>query len=608
MKLSPISLAVLPLLTVFTANAAVYQIVELDTPTTVRLTSGVAATQQGDTVVNGSTLLGVNLDLAAINFDSTAIQALLTAEQLEAAREGVVDDTVAGILISYLYANPSLVNQPIGESRVLRYTQSASATPVILRDTNDSKTNTEFAYAANDLGKIAGVATAPSVKDTFTQTIVPDEDDEEGEEEDDDEIPVIPQPFTVWVPEPGYMLGYVADSQNSILLSPSYTALGGGMSAAQDINNHDQVVGFTSAGAPEAVIKTIEESCDGNLQPTAFCLNNSMAARAVNLPDMLNQVRNYQTVQTISEGYQERAAQWQVNADGSATLTKVWGFLGDKGTGSAAPDSEDYTTPIYYSRANAINDSGIAVGHSLYSDVERVLRFYDIYGYEFTRLYSAPHATIFSGDEVSGFIDTHEWPASIAVDINNDNLITGYALKQINGIVRQKLFTYDMASETTTFPTGFFGSSSTEPRAINNQGQIVGRAEVMISGTVSRRFHGFIYDTKNDTFQDLNDLVGCEAPYTVVDATSITDDGEVLATALVKRPLLDRTGKPTVDENGTVVEEEQVTAVKLRPIANGEVANCGVDDTQYERKSGSLSAFWLLLLGAFPIIRRKLAR
>lgn len=608
MKLSPISLAVLPLLTVFTANAAVYQIVELDTPTTVRLTSGVAATPQGDTIVNGSTLLGVNLDLAAINFDSTTIQALLTAEQLEAARDGIIDDTVAGILISYLYANPSLVNQPVGESRILRFAQSASASPVILRDTADSKTNTEFAYAANNLGKIAGVATAPSIKDTFTQTIVPDEDDEEEDEEDDDEIPVIPQPFTVWVPEPGYMLGYVADSQSSVLLSPSYTGLGGGMSAAQDINNNDQVVGFMSTGVPDDVIETIEESCDGNSQPTAYCLNNSMAARAVNLPDMLNQIRNYQTVQTVSKGYQERAAQWKINADGSATLTKEWGFLGDKGTSIAAPDSEDYATPVYYSRANAINDNGIAVGHSLYSDVERALRFYDMYGNEFTRLYSAPHATIFSGDEVSGFIDTHQWSASVAVDINNNNLVTGYALQQINGIVRQKLFTYDMASETTSFPNGFFNSSSTEPRAINNQGQIVGRAEVMSSGTVSRRFHGFIYDTANDTFQDLNDLLGCDAPYTIVDARSIDDDGDVIATALVKRPLLDSTGKPTVDENGTVVEQEQVTAVKLRPIANGEANSCGTDDTQYERNSGSLSAFWLLLLGAFPIMRRKLAR
>jgi len=114
-----------------------------------------------------------------------------------------------------------------------------------------------------------------------------------------------------------------------------------------------------------------------------------------------------------------------------------------------------------------------------------------------------------------------------------------------------------------------------------------------------------MYDNRDGSFRDLNDLVGCDAPYTLVDATAINDNGEILATALVRRPRLDVNGQQQVGENGQVITEEQATAVKLRPIPNGQPANCNADDNQYQRKSGSLSAFWLVLLAAVPLLRRR---
>lgn len=598
MKLSPISLAVLPLLTVFTANAAVYQIVELDTTKTVRSTSGVAITMQGDVIVNGSTLLDFELDLTEIDFDSDAIKALLTETQLADAKNGNIDSTVKSILINYVASTAGMDRQPVGSLRVIRQTQNGLVEQVVLRDINNTKGNNEFAYAVNNLGQIAGIASAPTTKVTFTPTIV------RGENEPEPEIPVIPQPFTVWVPEPGYQLGYVADGVNRITLPPLFTELGGGMSVAQAINNNGIVAGFTSVGASDALKTTINTTCNGNSQPIQYCLNTQMLARGIGLGSMLSQVTLYGTVEGVSQGYQERAALWQLSDNSTAYVLRTFGFLGEGGTGDAAAISEEYSAPFYYSRASAINDSNIAVGHSLYSDTKRKISIYDNLGFESKRIYAAPHATVFNGEDVTGFINSEEWLASVAVDINNQNLITGYALKNINSAVRNRLFIYDLNTATLKFPMGFFNSSGTEPRALNNSGQIVGRAEVIVGGTTTRRYHGFIYEHATASFRDLNDLVGCQAP-TIVDATAINDDGEILATALVRRPLLSLSGQEQKAEDGTVIMQEQATAVKLRPIANGSPENCNADEERYERKSGSFSLFWLMLLGALPLARRR---
>ncbi|OYW90697.1 MAG: hypothetical protein B7Z18_10905, partial [Alishewanella sp. 32-51-5] len=167
MKLSPISLAVLPLLTMFSAQAAVYQIVELDTNNKVRSTSGAAATQQGAVVSNGSTFLDIALDLDTLDFEDEAIKSLLTEEQLENAKNGNIDATVTNILVSYLANNPSVRNQPIGISRIFIQPQNGVIAPLVVRDTTASRTNTEFAYTSNNTGQLAVVATAPAVKVRF---------------------------------------------------------------------------------------------------------------------------------------------------------------------------------------------------------------------------------------------------------------------------------------------------------------------------------------------------------------------------------------------------------------------------------------------------------
>lgn len=603
MKLSPISLAVLPLLTMFSAQAAVYQIVELDTNTKVRSTTGAAVSLQGSIATNGSGFLDITLDLDAIDFESDIFSSLLTSEQLEAAKNGTIDATVKNILIAYLANNPNVRNQPLGSARAFIQPQNAPVRGLVIRDLNQTGTNTEFVYAANDMGQLAAIATAPSVRSTFVPTPTPPSEDDEDAEEP--EIPVIPQPFIAWVPEPAYMLGYVVDGDNSIVLPPAFTGLGGGMSAAQDINNLGQVVGFTATGVSETTQSAINAFCTGRSQPLSYCLNDAMRNRAIDLNNLIAQIRQYRTVDSIPQGYIERGALWQLDVDGQVSLVKTYGFLGNKASGEPAPASEDYVVPAYYSRVNAINDVGVAVGHSLYTDHEQTVRFIDSFGLEYERVYSAPHATVYQGDEIKSIVDPSEWLASVAVDINNQDLIAGYAYKSINSVVRPKLFTYNLANNEFKTINGFFDSSGSEPRAMNNSGKIVGRAEVIIGGTVSRRFHGFVYDAVSDSFTDLNELVGCDAPYTLVDATAINDNGEILATALVRRPLLDSEGQQQTAEDGTVIMQEQATTVKLRPIANGQPENCGEEAGQYEREGGSFNAFWLSLIAMLPLLRRR---
>lgn len=601
MKLSPISLAVLPLLTVFTANAAVYQIVELDLTNQVQTTSGVATTAQGGVVANGNVFFDFEIDLTAIDFESAAIKAILTEQQIADALNGVVDNKVQAILINYLNANAGVQFQPVGRQRVLLNTANGQIEHIVFRDSSGTKNNNEFAYDVNEQGLVVGIASAPATKGTFIATIVP------GEGETEPEIPVIPQPVTVWVPAPGFLLGYAADSNRSVLLPPAFTGLGGGMSVAQAINNTNLIAGYTSTGASSNVTDIITSLCNGNLQPQQFCFNTQMSSRSLNLNVLLGQVQSFQTVNITSQGYQERGALWQLNNDGTATLSATLGFLGEKGTGVEAASSEEFSAPFYYSRASDINDSNIAVGHSLYSDVDRKLSVFDAFGTETRLIYAAPHATIFNGDDVTGFIDTNEWLASIATNINEQNLVTGYALKNINGAVRSRLFTYDINSSSLEFPNGFFNSSSTEPKAINNSGQVVGRAEVLVAGTISRRFHAFLYDANTKQFTDLNQLVGCDAPM-LVEANDINDDGVILATALINRPLLGARGEEQLAEDGTVIKQVQATTVKLRPIPNGQPEDCNAPDTTYERSSGSLSFFWLMLIGALPFIRRRKAK
>tara|TARA_R110002126_G_scaffold38993_35_gene116116 strand:+ start:1185 stop:3023 length:1839 start_codon:yes stop_codon:yes gene_type:complete len=611
MKLSRISLALVPLLTAFSATSAVYQVAELEPNNISKATFAAALNNQGDAVVTGQGLsvsrdfVGNNttainfinfpLDVETINFESAAITANLTAEQIADAEQGIFEAPVLNFLTVLLATNVQLTNQRVGSAVSILQPDNAPASLLPLRDVAQLRSNAEFIYDLNEQGIAVGIASAPFSKQAFTPAVDPDDEDAEA-----------PETLTVWQPEAGFQYGVAVTDTGPVNLLPPYTDVGGGFSRAFSINNDNLIAGSGSVSLDEEVATLLETGCTDDSQPAVFCFNQEHSNRVTTFAGLQAQVRTNQTITSYPDGYQERAMLWQLQPDGSASVTQTFGFLGEKGNGGIYQPDNEHPEVFYYSTATAVNDLGIAVGHSMYSDSDRTIRFRDQFsGQEIRRIYLAPHATMYQNGEASALVDPQEWLASNAVDINNGNIVTGYAMKSINGFRRDKFFYYDIATDNLVFPADFFAGSTSIPAAINDNGQIVGRGEVIIGGTTTRRQHGFVYDIVTDTFSDLNTLLGCNSPYTVVDATAINNNGVILATVLQSQPRLDAKGETLLDDNGNPLLAEQAKAVKLLPIANGEAESCDSEQQTYERKAGGLGGVALILLAGIRLIRRK---
>jgi hypothetical protein len=587
MKLSRISLALLPLLSLCSVQAAVYNVVEIGEVPQVSSTYAAAINDNGDAVFNGAIqVLSTNtttgqqqrlfqyynfpINLDAIDFDNENVQELFTDEQLADVTNGTIDADILNIL---LFRNPSA--QPIGFS--LGYVLQGTAQPqnVALRDTELTRTNSEFLYDINNAGVAVGLATAPYTWQSFTPAATEAEPEPETEQ--------------LWVPELSHQLGMAVVSGNVISLLPPYQQYGGGDSAAISVSEDGRIAGYGSIGLVQEAITTLENGCTGSIEPQNNCFYNYHTKLATT-PGLKDQ-------ELSSFGYTQRGLLWQLNGTEVSEPT-VLGFLGDKNS-QAAHNREGFKAINYYSKAYDVNSAGIAVGVSLYSDSDVTLTADQI-----TR---AEHATLFVGADASPMVDADEWISSSAIAINNNDIAVGNAYKVINSAARSKLFYFDYNSNQSVSVTGFFNSSTTIPTAINDNNQIVGRGEVIIGGTTTRRNHGFIYDINTDSFRDLNTLLSCDSAYTIVDAKDINNNGVIVATALVKKAQRDSLGEEVLDDAGNPVMSDTAITVKLEPIANGEVEDCNTEQTDYERQGGNSGFAFLTLSAALLWWRRRKA-
>ena len=584
MKLSRISLAILPLLSVFSVQAAVYNVVEVGQVDELKSTYAAGINNVGDSVFNGAVkvskvndinqrftdfqLFNFPFDLSLVDFENETVKSFFTEQQLTDLLNGVVTAETLTILLN---VNPA--QQPIGDAISFSKSGNADAQNVLLRDSQAKRDNSEFLLAINDAGVAVGYASSGFTYQSFTPA--PTE--------------AIPEPVTVnyWVPKLPYFSAVVVNNNAISTITAPYTELGGGFTVARNVSSDNRVAGYGSVGMDEDTYEAVSTVCNGASLPVDLCLYNN----------------------AVNGSYQQRAMVWQVQADGSVTAPVIYGFLGDKNTG-VAYQGENVNDITYFSQANAVNRNGIAVGLSMYTDSDRIER-YVVGGFIADGIYRQAHASIFVDDQVLPIVDPKEWfvisngfTGSSAVDINDSNIIVGYANKIINSGARSKMFIHDYDAGQSRFPTGFFSSSSTIPNAINNLNQVVGNAEVIIGGTTTRRKHGFIYDIGADSFTDLNTLISCNSPYTIVDAVDINDNGVITATALLKRESRDVLGEPVLDAAGNPVLEDVSTVIELQPLANGEVENCNEADKVYERQSGSFSFSWLLLAAGLLWRRR----
>lgn len=587
MKLSRISLAILPLLSLCSVQAAVYNVVEIGEVPQVASTYAAAINDNGDTVFNGAIQVTTTnattgqaqtlfqyykfpINLAAIDFEDENVKALFTDEQLADVTNGTLDADILNIL---LYSNPA--RQPIGFA--LGYTMQGNTQPqnIALRDTQLSRTNSEYLYDINNAGVAVGLATAPFSLQSFTP--VPTETVPEPESEN------------IWVPELSHQLGMAVIGGTVTPLLPPYQQYGGGSSVATGISDDGRIAGYGSVALVDEAIATLDSLCNGETTPISNCYYGYHTS-ATTAPGRVNQ-------DLSGFGYTQRALLWQVSGSDVSAPT-VLGFLGDKNS-QAAHSREGFKAINYYSKAFDVNSSGLAVGTSLYSDSDNAISSDQIFRTE--------HATLFEGSEATPMVDVDEWLRSSAVAINNNNIAVGNAFKVINSGTRSKLFYFDYNTNRSETVTGFFNSSNTNATAINNNNQVVGRGEVIIGGTTTRRNHGFIYDINSDSFRDLNSLLSCNSAYTIVDAQDINNDGVILATALVKKTRKDSLGNDILDTSGNPEQAEVAITVKLEPVANGEVENCNTEQSNYEREGGTVGFGSLIFASVVLWWRRRRA-
>ncbi|MDN3483988.1 DUF3466 family protein [Pseudoalteromonas sp. APC 3224] len=349
-------------------------------------------------------------------------------------------------------------------------------------------------------------------------------------------------------------------------LLPEFTEHGG-TSKASDIVATDTgyiVVGNVSVSIPAERQTTITDNCDGLDEPVMACIEslNSRSTRGV---------------------FNKTAVKWTLDSTFNVTSTELLGL-------ALTPEEDEDRTP-FNSIALAVNSNGIAVGSSDTRDIDND-----------NRIYSMP--TYFKDGKVVDFINQQDdWEGGKAFAINDNDIIAGYATKRIEGSKRNKLFYHDINTNTTVFPEDYFISSSSYANDINNQGYIVGEGDVGDTAS-TRRSEAFIYKIGDDKITNLNNLLPCfdsdgetSFSYKMVEAKSINENNEVFGVATKTVEKLDSLGEVITDINGNIQYESVAVAVKLSPIANGEVENCKAPDAEfYERSSASFSWFGLLLL------------
>ncbi len=360
---------------------------------------------------------------------------------------------------------------------------------------------------------------------------------------------------------------------------PPAMDLAGGVSEAYAINANMQVVGFSTVRANQQLTDLVDACNDPETlgdQPLSVCLAR-IAAES-----------------TYLQRTDRRATIWQL--DNAGTLISTQTFDLPFVPSEVFADNDNIDDFVFYNTAFDINDSGIAVGES--QSVKENTR-------------SVITAVMYQDGETIEFLSKEDYVASSATAINNNNLIAGTVTQTVNGSARRKLYIYDISNQTLHLPSDFFPGSASEPKDINDSNLIVGEAEVEFDTTQGsiRRRNAFLYDFNNDDFVNLNDWLPCDSPYTIVGANAINNDNIILANALVTRQSRDLSGELVVDDNGEPVLVDKVVAVKLSPIANGEIESCdNSEDAPQERQGAALTHFYMAFLGLIICWRRRILR
>jgi hypothetical protein len=562
----------LALLVTPVSQAAKYRVVELPVANEGRNSFPSAINEDGNITVNVRSPYNIPIDLDLLDFESDTLINGLT--DVESASNGDFNSTDYELLLGLIRsADGSQSAQQIADT--ISFLASENSSNYISgfdqlseQDNEFSLSTTSIARDLNDSGFIVGSGDGFYNKIDYTLA-------------SGDDINLVVHEFGT--------RGFVSFGDTVIgLPAPDTTA--GGFSDAFGINESNQVAGYGTSLFLSDTLQTAITDCkndelvdDEDPDTQDFPLRGDIPVESC-ISNIVDSFTN--SPSTFS---QFRGLIWQLDGQGNLLDIKMLGLLFEPEAGD-----EKY----YRSQAFAINDNGLAVGISnepYIRNGEPVTQN----GIPVTLSY----AVIFDGDEVINITPDPEditTTISTAQDINNSNLVVGYQIKSVNGTSRTKFFIYDMNLAELTFPDDFFLGSSSVALDINNNDLVVGYGEVDAPLT-GRRTEGFLYDHKAEQFYAARDLISCDSPYTIVQANSINDKGEIGATALYQGPAKDSRGEVILDSTGSETIIDLVMAVKLEPITGGEVENCvaPADELNRERKGASVTwmlAFALVLL------------
>jgi hypothetical protein len=562
-----------------TAFAATYQLTELPRYDNGKNTFIADVNESGDIIGAATQLFNYVIDVSDLNFENsdlkTAYDSYVDAlANINEEATFTLEDIKNGISATNADANSFMLGFLSGKSSDAEYQKlndriglsitANSADELIIFDTQatyaDSLTRsvTNFPTAITNDGVIVAWGSSPYRKEVL---------EKEGEEN---------KTFYVrnWTSR-GLV---ISPNDKRVTLEPELDTYGG-YSSVSDIVQLDSgnyiAVGTSSVSIPESSQESYNEQCDG--------------------VDKLVEVCSWD----LQRGsfYDTEAYQWELDKDLNVTSTARLGL------GLVRKEDE---TRTFSSLALATNKNGISVGYSNVrnTDDDRLYP-YEQAGYfkdgQFIRIH--PHENYIQGGK--------------AIDINNNNIVIGNYYEQgrsYNGgvIIRKKVgFYYDINSDIYKEIPAFFNGSKATLRDINDKGQIIGQGEIEKNTSVSK-YEAFLYEVGSDKVTNINDFLPCKAedgtafPYTIAEATKITESGHIYANATKTVDRRDSLGQIMKDSEGNIEKEAIAVPVLLTPIAGGTIEECTPPEAErYERQSAS---FGFLSIVAFPLLwlrRRK---
>ena len=393
---------------------------------------------------------------------------------------------------------------------------------------------------------------------------------------------------------------FVQVNDNTVRLAPTDTTLNG-YSEAFGVNTNFQVAGFGtvdfSDGIDEAIANCEDEEERGDV-PVELCFRNLRLAGSFFIPtDAPTQASaaamTFQATFNVSSST-INATIWNLNASGQVVSTDTYGV-------PFTPEADDETR--YQTRAFDINNNGIAVGDSHTGEVVDVTYAGENQarrGYQY-------QAATFSNDTTTIILQDEENLNSSAIAVNDNNWVAGMVTRAPNEIARNRLFVHNLDTGETRYPSGFFTSSSVTARNINNNNIVVGEADIEATNEAIRQRHAFMYDINTEEFINLNTLISCDSPYTLINAVDINDDNEIIVNARIESEAKDGLGNDIIETDSSTRMVDKVVALKLTPIPNGELEDCSTDvvDPPRERQGASIHWISIALLSVFGLVRRR---